>query len=228
MSSAQAKRRGAQGGRNNGGTSKRNGVTRTTRRNPQPTSVHEREAMDPEEFLEMTPEEVMRAAEIAENNGENLEYETPGTSLVTATGATTAARPNSNAADTRLRTGLTGVDSSIVDTETNATEEDCGFSVAQVNEEKALSTSYNLTKFVKMKVFPILKFVSGRKTLEYGRWASNFVLDWLEIQDEVARTKKWEQIKKVVNEALNTRRSDCTSHMKRKFIGKRSEASFDI
>ena len=91
-----------------------------------------------------------------------------------------------------------------------------------------MNKSYNLTKFVKMKVFAILKFVSGRKTLEYGRWASKFILDWLEIQDEVARTKKWEEIKKVVNEALNTRRSDCTSHMKRKFIGKRNEASFDI
>ena len=68
-----------------------------------------------------------------------------------------------------------------------------------------MSKSYNLAKFVKMKVFPILKFVSGRKTLQYGRWASKFILDWLEIQDEEARTKKWEEIKKIVNEALNTR-----------------------
>ena len=32
--------------------------------------------------------------------------------------------------------------------------------------------------------------------------------------------KKWEEVQELVNEALNTRRNDCTSAMKKKFIGK--------
>ena len=220
MSSAQPKKRSAQAGRNNGGTSITNGATRATRRNPLPTPANETETVESDEPVELTPDEVMRAAVLAQENGENFDYETPGTSLVTPAGASAAARPTSNAADARLRTGLAGVDDSVVETETNATEEDCGFIRAQVNEAEAMTKSINLTKFVKMRVFPILKFVSGKKTLEYGRWASGFILDWLQIQGQEARTRKWEEIKKVVNESLNTRRSDCTSHMKRKYIGK--------
>ena len=58
--------------------------------------------------------------------------------------------------------------------------------------------------------------------LEYGHWASEVVLDYLELQGAMARSRKWEEIKKVVNEALNTWRNDCTSAMrKKKYIGKK-------
>ena len=57
--------------------------------------------------------------------------------------------------------------------------------------------------------------------LEYGNWASEVVLDYLELQGAMARSRKWEEIKKVVNEALNTRRNDCTSAMRKKYIGKK-------
>ena len=221
MANGQAKKRSAQAGRSNGGTSKRNGAAKTTRRNPRPAPVEESAPPTSEEIVEMTAEEVRREAEYIELNNGNLEYETPGTSLVTTGGTSTAAGPNSNAAEPRLRTGLSGVESSVLDTETNATDEDCGYTQAQVNDEIARIKSYNVTKFVKVKVFPILKFVSGKKTLEYGQWASEVVLDYLELQGTVARSRKWEEIKKVVNEALNTRRNDCTSAMRKKFIGKR-------
>ena len=69
-------------------------------------------------------------------------------------------------------------------------------------------------------MFPVLKFISGQKPLEYGNWASDIVLDWLKIKGYEQRMKKWEEVQKLVNEAVNTRRNDCTSAMKKKFIGK--------
>ena len=135
---------------------------KTSRRNPRPAAVEESDLPTSEEIVEMTAEEVLREAEIEERNSGNLEYETPGTSLVTAGGTSTTAGPNGNAAEPRLRTGLTGVESLVLDTETNATKEECGFTRAQVNDEMARLKSYNATKFVKLKVFPILKFVSGK------------------------------------------------------------------
>ena len=197
----------------------------TTRRTASRKSQRHGGTSDMPEPVQLSPEEVRRMASVQEEQHLDDDFQTPGTSLVTppersnvaGSMQTSTAKASSNATGNRLSTGLTGVDSV---TNSEAVVVACKYTKAQEKEEKAKKNCYDVRKYVKLRLFPVLKFISGKKPLEYGNWALDIVLDWLKIKGYEQRMKKWEEVQKLVNEAVNTRRNDCTSAMKKKFIGK--------
>ena len=96
---------------------------------------------------------------------------------------------------------------------------DAKFMGAEKKQEKALNTNLDLKSYIKQDLFATTKFVTGMKVMELGQPPSLKVLSYLGITDAEERALKWGQLRKMVGEGINTKRSDVCTAMKKVFLG---------
>ena len=128
----------------------------------------------------------------------------------------------SNAAEVRLLT--TNQEVTSVSSISSAPKKHNGMDKLWMACEKARDdarkVNYDIKTFVRENLFPRMKFISGPNCMEMGQLPSRMVLRYLNVTDPSIMTEKWGEKKRMVREALNKRRGDCTTAIKKKFLGK--------
>ena len=93
------------------------------------------------------------------------------------------------------------------------------YTEAEKEQERAEEDNHDLKSYIKNTLFSTVKFVTGLDALDLGKHTSLKVLRYLKITDEEERAKKWRQVKKLVSDGINTKRSDICTAMKKVFLG---------
>ena len=93
------------------------------------------------------------------------------------------------------------------------------YTQTEKDQEKAEDDNHDLKSYIKNTLFLTVKFVTGLAALDLGQPPSQKVLSYLNITDEEERAKKWREVKKLVSDGVNTKRSDISAAMNKVFLG---------